>query len=128
MKGSPSGVNTSQIRRAVRVAIRLPGDDGKGVQVGHEVHVALADARKALDRRAVEPDAVLEQVADLADRDGHALDHAHDVGELQVDKAHASLANDAQDGFFVHLGHVLDDPFLTKAWDDMLFATLAKAA
>src|SRR5690606_29706278 len=73
------------------VAILLPGDQRVGVAIGHQEHIALGDAGKAGDRRAVEPDAVGQGLADLTLRNGDVLDDAHDVGELQADELDAIL-------------------------------------
>ncbi len=71
-----------------RQGLRLPGQHGKCRQVGHQVHVALGDARKPLDRRAVEPDAVIDCHTPLRDGDGDLFDNSDDVAELQIDEAY----------------------------------------
>ena len=75
--------------RATRAGALEPRDLREGPHVRHEVLVALGDPGKALDRRAVEPRAVADRALELVDRDGHRLDGAHDVGELELDEADA---------------------------------------
>ena len=61
-------------------------DDG-GAAVRHHEHVGGLDALPAADGRAVEPQALFEDVlAQLAERDGEVLPDAEEVGELQIDK------------------------------------------
>ncbi len=95
-KSSPSGRYTQQITRAVVLGASLPGDDVEGGEIRHQVHVALGDARKAGDRRAVEPLPVLDDIREDFNRDRDHLDDAHDVGELEVDKSNGLLATDFQ--------------------------------
>ena len=68
------------------VVAALPGDDAEGFEVRVEEHVAFVNAREALDTRAVEPQTVVDRVAELVERDMDVLDDAHDVGELQADE------------------------------------------
>ena len=73
--------------RAARPRTALPRDLGERRHVRHEVLVALRDPREPLDRRPVEPGAVLDRPTKLVDRDRHGLDRADDVGELELHEA-----------------------------------------
>ena len=75
--------------RAARTRPALPRDLRERAHIRHEVLVALGDPRESLDRRTVEPRSVLDRALDLVDRDGHGLDRADDVGELELDEANA---------------------------------------
>ncbi len=71
--------------------LRAPREYLVGSRVGHQYHVALEDPCKPLDRRAIEPDSLLEGRLKPADGDRDALDRAQDVGELQADEAYPIL-------------------------------------
>jgi len=72
--------------RGGKTGALIPRDDRKCFQIGHEEHIALGDPRKALDRGAVEPDAVIQAIRQLGDRDGDIFDHTDDIGKLQADE------------------------------------------
>jgi hypothetical protein len=69
----------------------LPGVEHIGVQVGLEQHVRLLDAGEALYRRSIEHDLSVDGLLEFALGHFHVLDDAHDVGELQAQKAHLVL-------------------------------------
>ena len=73
--------------RTARPRRLLPRDLDEGGHVGHQVLIALRDPREALDRAAVEPGAVADRSLQLVDGDGHGLDVADDVRELELDEA-----------------------------------------
>jgi len=66
----------------------LPGEKAIGVDIGPQNHIALVDTSKTLDGGAVEPDPLLNDLLQPAHGDGHILDRAHDVRELQTDEPH----------------------------------------
>ena len=77
----------------------MPGSQGisaEGVEVGHQEHVRLGDAREALDARAVEPLPVLDRLFQLVHRYLDRLDLADDVGELEADEAEIALLRQLQ--------------------------------
>ena len=61
----------------------------------------------ALERRAVEPDAVLERRLELGDGDREALEQAEHVDEPEADEPHAALLDRAQHELFPS-GHAED--------------------
>ena len=71
----------------------IPRDKRIGGQIGHQVHIALNDAGKALDRRAVEPDPMAEGIFKLTGGEGHGFGHAQDIGKLEIDKGDALRLN-----------------------------------
>ena len=83
--------------RAVVCSPALPGDDGEGGEVRHQEHVRFGDAGEAGDRGAVDPLPAVDDVLEDRGRDRHALDDAHDVGELQVDELDALLLDPVED-------------------------------
>ncbi|OQB25008.1 MAG: hypothetical protein BWY10_02551 [Chloroflexi bacterium ADurb.Bin180] len=59
-----------------------PRQKSIGRWIGAQHHIALGNAGKALDRRAVKVDTQLQSCAQPGHRDGHVLDCAIEVGEL----------------------------------------------
>src|SRR5919199_2579636 len=86
-------VDITDETRRLHFRLTVPRNDCVGIEVGHKVHIAFGDPRKSLDRRAVEPDAMIEHILDLADRNRHILDDADDVGKLQVEELDVLLLN-----------------------------------
>src|SRR5690606_28146700 len=84
-------------------------DEGSGIGHGH--HVALVDARVALDGRAVEPHAVLHGLLQLAYGDGKAIEEAEYVREPQPDEADVVLPRHLEHVFLVLGGHFLSSLF-----------------
>ncbi len=76
---------------------RAPGQQLEGRGVGDRGHVALAGAGEALDRAAVEADALLERLFELLEGDGEALQRAEDVREPEADELDVLLAALLQD-------------------------------
>ena len=112
--GSPFGVKTSQMTRALPVAscslpfgpdAGLPGNRVERVEVGHEEHVGLGDPREALDARAVEPLAVLDRLLQLVHRHLDRLHLADDVGELEADEAKVAFLRQLQGSGELGWGH-----------------------
>jgi hypothetical protein len=67
-------------------------------RIGHQQHVRLVDVLEAADARAVEADAVDEQVlAEILDRDAEVLGLSGEVDEAQVDDQDAGLTRQRQD-------------------------------
>src|SRR4029079_2932848 len=95
------------------VVAAFPGDDAEGFEVRIEEHVAFVNAREALDTRAVEPQTVVDRVAELVERDMDVLDDAHDVGELQADEAYV--------GRLGLLEHALLHRSLVRWWHEYQF-------
>jgi len=75
-------------------------DQGEGVEVRSEVHVRLHLAGHPLDRRAVEPLAILENLGQPAHRHRDVLNGAGDVGELELNLDHTSSLAAVDDVFF----------------------------
>ena len=69
----------------------------EGARVGLGEHVGLVDPGEALDRRAVEADALGEGRLDLGRGDGDGLEVARDVGEPQPHETDVALFEGAQD-------------------------------
>ncbi len=66
-------------------------------RVGHEQHVRLVDVLETTDARAIEADAVDEQVfAKILDRDAEMLGLSGQVHETQVDDQDAGLSGERQ--------------------------------
>ena len=80
----------------------VPGQKLEGLRVGPEILVALMDADKALDGRAVKGDLVVHGLLDLRGGDGHVLQLPEDVRDLQADEAHILLPHHADDLISVH--------------------------
>ena len=76
---------------------RAPGEDLEGGGIGHDDHVRLVATGEALDRGAVEGDAVGEGVFQLLDGDGDGLEHAEDVGEPETDELYVVVATCLED-------------------------------
>ncbi len=71
-------------------------DDGR-VRVGHEDHVGLLDLLEAPDRRAVEPESLLEAVgAQLVRRHREVLHQARQVTEPEIDDLDALVPGQAR--------------------------------
>ena len=71
----------------------IPRDECVGGQIGHQVHIALNDAGKALDRRAIEPDPMTKGIFQLTGREGHGFSHTQNIGKLEIDKGDALRLN-----------------------------------
>src|SRR6185312_9486053 len=88
-------------------------------RIGDEQHVRGVDRLPAADRRAVEPEAVLERVfLQLLNRDGRVLPDARQVDELQIDELYAVLLGELEDlarGHAVLLWRELDGVFAALA-------------
>ena len=66
-----------------------------GRRIRHQQHVRLVDVLEAADARAIEADAVDEQVlAEVLDRDAEVLGLPRQVDEAQVDDQHAGLTGE----------------------------------
>ena len=90
--GEPSGSRMSQNIRALSpLTAALEREHLERRRVGHGDHVGLVDPGEALDRRAVEADALLERRLQLGRRDRDALQGAEHVGEPQPDEADVPL-------------------------------------
>ena len=87
-----------------------PGQHREGGQVRMQVLVALVDAGEALDGAAVDHDLVADHLLDLGLGDGHVLELAEDVGELEADELDILFVDDADD-VFLGVFHG-DAPFL----------------
>src|SRR3989338_1985985 len=72
-------------------AVVLPGQHRVRAHVRMQHHVALENARESFYGGAVEPDALLQRLLQPLGRDVDGLDHAVDVGELQLDVFDAVL-------------------------------------
>ena len=83
--------------RAVVNSPRSQGMTREGREVRHQEHVGLGDAGEAGDRGAVDPLAAFDRRARRLGRDRHALDDAHDVGELEVDELDALVLDPGED-------------------------------
>ena len=105
--GVPSGVVMSQNMRAVRVDLAAPRQDLERRGVGVGEHVGLVDAREALDRRAVEAEALGEGALDLGRGDRDRLERADDVGEPEPDELDAPLLDRAKNELLLAV-HVPD--------------------
>ena len=78
--------------RGARAALRRqPRQHAPRVHVGAQQLIGFGDPREALDRRSVEPGAVLDRTGHLVDGDLHALHGAVDVHELQLHRLDARL-------------------------------------
>ena len=73
------------------VVARAPGKHLEGGGVGEGEHIGLIGRGKALDRGAIEADALLKGNLEVLGRDGEALEPAQHVGEPQAHKADAAL-------------------------------------
>ena len=76
--------------------LRAPRQHLEGGRVGLGQHVRLVDAGEALDRRAVEADALGEGALELGGRDRHRLQEPEDVGEPQSDEADVTFLERAE--------------------------------
>ena len=78
----------------------MPGNDGKGIQIGIEILVGFVDADESLDGRAVKHDLVVDRTLDLGGGDGDVFQLSENIGELQADKFHVLLFHDPNNVFF----------------------------
>jgi hypothetical protein len=77
-------------------------------RIGHQQHVRLVDRLEAPDRRAVEPQTVLEDAfAELGHRDREVLPQAGQIDEAQIDDARAFLLGELEDVLGRHAGLLL---------------------
>jgi hypothetical protein len=76
--------------------LRAPGQHLEGRRVGAGQHVGLVDASEALDRRAVEADALGKRPLELGRRDRDRLEEAEDVGEPQPYEADVAFLEGAE--------------------------------
>ncbi len=84
--------------------LRGEGIERRGGEVGQQQHVGLVDRLPAGDRRAVEHDALGQQIlVDGLDRLGEVLPFAPRVGEPEVDVFHLMLFDERED--FCSVGH-----------------------
>ena len=86
----------SQNIRAGAGRLAAPRQDLEGRRVRLGEHVGLVDPGEALDRRAVEADALGEGALELGRRDGHRLEGAEHVGEPQPDEPDVALLERAE--------------------------------
>lgn len=66
--------------------VGLPGEDLKGLHIGHQEHVRFLDPRESLDRRAVEHDLAVQSLLELTRRHLDVFDDAVDIGELKAEE------------------------------------------
>ena len=76
-----------------------PGKNGEGVQVRVEILVRLVDPHEPLDGGAVKHDLVVDRLLDLRRSNGHVLQLAENIGELQANELHILLFDFANDVF-----------------------------
>ena len=81
----------SQNIRAVPRRLAAPRQHLERRRVGLGEHVGLVDPGEALDRRAVEADALVERALELGRRDRDRLEEAEHVGEPQPHEADVAL-------------------------------------
>src|SRR5207245_10447506 len=77
--------------RALPAAATLEREDLERGGVRHGDHVRLVDPGEALDRRAVEADALLEGRLQFGRRDADRFQGAQDVGEPEPDEPDGTL-------------------------------------
>jgi hypothetical protein len=70
------------------LAVDLERQDRERARIGHGEEVRLEDAGEALDRRAVEAEALLERFLERVARHDEALELAENVGEPQRHHLH----------------------------------------
>ena len=80
--------------------VRPPRQDLERARVGVGDDVVLAQPRGALQRRAVQADALLQRRLELGDGDRDALEQAEHVDEPEADELHAPFLDRAQHEFF----------------------------
>ena len=97
----PSGITMSQNIRAVAGPSPAPRQDLERRRVGLGQHVGLVDAGEALDRRAVEADALVEGALELGRRHRDRLQEAQHVGEPQPDEPDVALLERAENEVFL---------------------------
>ena len=84
-----------------RRPLTAPRQDLEGRRVGLGEHVRLVDPGEALDRRAVEADALLEGPLELGRCHRHRLEVAQHVGEPQPHEPHVALLERPQHEVFL---------------------------
>ena len=89
------------------LALFAPRQNRERIEIRVQTHVALFNAHKAVDGGAVKAAAVVQRLLQLAGCDGHAFEHAEDVGELQQNKLDVFFFCDADDVFFGISAHTL---------------------
>src|SRR5690606_18751545 len=77
----------------------LPRHAAERGEVRLEVHVRFGDASETGDGGTIDPLAALDDVGEPLRREGHLLDDAHDIGELEVNELDP-LALDLRKDFF----------------------------
>ena len=87
---------SQNIRALSPLTAALEREDLERGRVGHGDHVGLVDPGEALDRRAVEADALLEGGLQLGRRHRDALERAEHVGEPQPDETDVALLERAK--------------------------------
>jgi hypothetical protein len=98
-----------------RAVFRSPGQDCKGLGVGHRDHVRLFDRVEPCYRRPVESHTALERVIELLRVDREALQLPEDVGEPEADEANAAILRYPFD-VFGGSGCVLGHGRLLESW------------
>jgi len=79
-----------------------PRKDGIGIHIRSQMHVRFLDARKALHRRTIKPDAILDGTCQPVHRHIHAFNGTGYIGELEGDKLDAILLDPGYNFFIVH--------------------------
>ena len=97
----------SQNTRAIAGALLVPGQQLERREVGPGEQVGLGRARESVDRAAVEGHALVEGVFEFRGRDVKGLVATEDVGEPELDEAHAALFDGAKHvlGLTLHARH-----------------------
>ena len=84
-----------------------PGQEGKGVVIGLEVHIGLVDPHKAVNRRTIKHDIAVERFLDLAFRQGHIFHEAEDIDKLKAKKLDVFVFNNLHNFFSGHRANLL---------------------
>ncbi len=84
-----------------------PGQDGKGVVIGLEIHVRLVDADKALDGGTVKHHLAVQRLFDLALRNGNILHKSEDIDKLKAKKLNIFVLNNLHYFFSGHFDSLL---------------------
>ena len=101
---------TDQPRRLVHGG--LPRQDREGVEIGTQILIGFVDARKALDRAAVDHDPVVQDLVDLRARNRDVLHLSENVGKLQADEFDVFFIDDTDDVLFCIMLHGFSPLFL----------------